>query len=56
MTGPRWKGLPRRHPAAVTADRIRAQGARYATHPADRAAITRAARVFDRLAETEPNR
>jgi hypothetical protein len=54
--GPRWKGLPRRHPAAVTAARLRDQRDRYAQHPADRAALTRAARVLDRLAEQEPNR
>lgn len=60
--GPWWKGLPRRHPAAVTAERIRHHIDRYVTgrpiedDPSAAAALLDAAALLEIIAEQEPNR
>lgn len=53
---PRWKGLNRRHPAAVTATRIREHIAHYQVtgEPADQ--LAGAATALDNLARQEPNK
>lgn len=52
-----WKGLPRRHPAAVTASRIREHLARYQIHGTeDRGLLAAAADRLDATARQEPDR
>ena len=55
--GGTWKGLARRHPAAVTAARIREHLARYQIHGTeDRALLAAAADRLDVTARQEPDR
>lgn len=52
----RWKGLPRRHPAAVTASRIREHITHYGMAGERADLLARAAVALEITAAEEPNR
>lgn len=53
---PKWKGLDRRHPAAVTASRIAEHVDRYGIAGAEKNLLARAMTTLNTIAEREPNR